>query len=140
MDANARKAELSERAPTRARGIWKREGDRVYLCGTLGAEFDVWQRALAAVSSADAYFSQQIGLESVEREMDRLEAEARGSLAADEALTPRRSPGYGELPLSLSREILRRLDATRRIGVSITDADLLVPSKSVTALCKVVKK
>lgn len=140
MDANARKAELAERAPIRPRGIWKREGCLVYLCGTLGAEFDTWQRALAAVSSADAYFSQQIGLAAVEREMDRLEAEARGSLAADEALAPRRSPGYGELPLSLSREILDKLDATRRIGVSATDADLLVPSKSVTALCKVVKK
>ncbi len=114
-----------------------REGNRVYLCGTLGAAFDVWQRRLAALSGADAYFSQQIGLDAVEREMDRLEAEARASLAEGEVLKPRRSPGYGEMPLSLSREIIDKLEATRRIGVAMTDSNLLVPSKSVTAICEI---
>ncbi len=109
----------------------------MYLCGTLGAAFDVWQRRLAALSGADAYFSQQIGLDAVEREMDRLEAEARASLAEGEVLKPRRSPGYGEMPLSLSREIIDKLEATRRIGVAMTDSNLLVPSKSVTAICEI---
>jgi len=131
--------ELEALAPIRARGVWLREGDLVYLCGTLGVEFDIWQRGLAAVSSADAYFSQQIGLDAVEAEMDRLEDEACGSLAAGEKLLPRRSPGYGEMPLALSREIIAKLDATKRIGVSVTESNLLVPSKSVTAVCKVVR-
>ena len=69
--------------------------------------------------------------------MDRLEAEARASLAPGEKLMPRRSPGYGEMPLSLSREIVDRLEATRRIGVAVTDSCLLVPSKSVTAICEI---
>ena len=51
---------------------------------------------------------------------------------------PRRSPGYGTMPLELSREILAKLDATRRIGVALTDSLLLVPSKSVTAICEIV--
>lgn len=120
-----------------AKGLWKREGDTVYLCGTLGAEFDQQQRRLAAVSAADAYAAQLKGLEEVEKLMDSLEAEARASLAGGEKLLPRRSPGYGELPLELSREILDKLDATKRIGVALTASLLLVPSKSVTAICKV---
>ena len=52
-------------------------------------------------------------------------------------LKPRRSPGYGDLPLALSRTILAELDAPRKIGVSITDSNLLVPSKSVTAICEI---
>lgn len=119
------------------KGLWKREGDTVYLCGTLGAEFDQQQRRLAAVSAADAYAAQLKGLEEVEKLMDSLEAEARASLADGEKLLPRRSPGYGELPLELSREILDKLDATKRIGVALTASLLLVPSKSVTAICKV---
>ena len=134
-----RKAALLREAPIDAKGVWMRDGDRVLLCGTIGAAFDAWQRRLAALSGADAYFSQQIGLEAVEREMDELEAEARASLAPGETLMPRRSPGYGEMPLSLSREIVSKLDATRRIGVAVTDSDLLVPSKSVTAICEIVK-
>jgi len=135
--ADERRAELERSAPLAPRGLWKRDGARVYLCGTLGSEFDRWQRSLAATSSADAYFAQQIGLAAVECEMDRLEAEARASLAAGETLSPRRSPGYGALPLEMSREILERLDATKRLGVSLTDSLLLVPSKSVTAICEV---
>jgi len=132
-----RKAALAREAPVDAKGVWARFGGKVYLCGTIGAAFDAWQRRLAALSGADAYFSQQIGLDAVEREMDRLEAEARASLAPGEMLRPRRSPGYGEMPLSLSREIVDRLEATRRIGVAVTDSDLLVPSKSVTAVCEI---
>lgn len=119
------------------RGRWCREGDTVYLCGTLGAEFDRWQRSLAAVSAADAYFAQQIGLEAVERVMDDLEKEAEESLKPGEWLERRKSPGYGKMPLSSSREILEKLDATRRLGVALTESDLLVPTKSVTAICEV---
>ena len=110
------------------------------LCGTIGSEFDRFQRALAATSAADAYFAQLLGLEEVEKVMDELEREARGALAADEDLEPRRSPGYGDWPLELSREILAKLDAPRRLGVSLTDSLLLVPSKSVTAICAIVRK
>lgn len=124
-------------APLEPKGVWMREGNRVYLCGTLGVAFDAWQRRLAALSGADAYLSQQIGLSAVEREMDRLEAEARTTLSEGEILKPRRSPGYGEMPLSLSREIIAKLDATKKIGVAMTDSNLLVPSKSVTAICEI---
>ncbi len=130
---------MASSAPVERRGLWKREGDRVYLCGTLGTAFDRWQRARAAVSAAEAYESQRLGLVEVERLMDDLEAEARAAVEASgrERLRPRRSPGYGEMPLAFSREILEKLDATRRIGVALTDSLALVPTKSVTAVCEI---
>lgn len=130
---------MASSAPVERRGLWKREGDRVYLCGTLGTAFDRWQRARAAVSAAEAYESQRLGLVEVERLMDDLEAEARAAVEASgrERLCPRRSPGYGEMPLAFSREILEKLDATRRIGVALTDSLALVPTKSVTAVCEI---
>ena len=95
--------------------------------------------ARAAVSAAEAYESQGLGLVEVERLMDDLEAEARAAVEASgrERLRPRRSPGYGEMPLAFSREILEKLDATRRIGVALTDSLALVPTKSVTAVCEI---
>ena len=144
----ARRAALEHDAPMAPRGLWTRAKlsgrDVVFLCGTLGAEFDAWQRRLAATSAADAYLAQLIGLDAVERLMDDLEKEARESVsqggsdalvASGSRLLPRRSPGYGDLPLELSRTVLDALDATKRLGVSLTDANLLVPSKSVTAIC-----
>lgn len=128
---------MSGEAPITPRGVFMRQGDRYLLCGTIGAEFDRWQRNLSVTSATDAYLSQQIGLEAVERVMDSLEEEARRDAAASGGrLLPRRSPGYADMPLEASREIISALDASRRIGVSITDSYLLVPSKSVTAVCE----
>ncbi|MGN0833198.1 MAG: hypothetical protein ACI4RD_06075 [Kiritimatiellia bacterium] len=141
-EADARRRELEREAPVRARTVWKEtvwDGKPVcLLCGTLGADFDRWQRRLSVLSAADAYLSQQIGLDVLERQMDAVEGEARAAIErTGRRLRPRRSPGYGDLPLALSREILARLDATRTLGVSLTGTDLLVPSKSVTAICEI---
>ena len=141
-EVRARRAELEREAPIVPRSVWKRtrlgESDVVFLCGTIGAEFDAWQRRLSVLSAADALLSQQIGLDAVEAVMDEVEKEVKVKVG-DEGLKlkPRRSPGYGDLPLSLSRTILDELDAPRKIGVSITDSNLLVPSKSVTAICEI---
>jgi len=127
-----------ESSPLNRRGLWARVGDAVYLCGTLGVEYDRWQRSRAAVSAAEAYESQQRGLVEIEKLMDELESEARRSVEAEgRHLLPRKSPGYGDMPLERSREIIERLDATRRIGVTLTESLLLVPSKSVTAICEI---
>ena len=86
QECEKRRAALEKEAPIDAKGVWMRIGNRVYLCGTIGVSFDIWQRRLAALSGADAYFSQQIGLDAVEREMDRLEA------ATSEASTSIQTP------------------------------------------------
>ena len=49
-------------------------------------------------------------------------------------LTDRFSPGYGDLPITLQRSFLLALNAQRRIGLTVTDSCLLIPSKSVTAI------
>lgn len=49
-------------------------------------------------------------------------------------LTDRFSPGYGDLPLSLQKDVCALLDAPRRLGVQVTDSFLLNPSKTVTAV------
>ena len=141
-EVTARRVELEREAPIAARSTRMRtrlEGAEVILlCGTIGAEFDAWQRRLSVLSAADALLSQQIGLDAVEKVMDELEEKARAEVEAEgRKLLPRKSPGYGDLPIELSRTILAELDAPRKIGVSITDSNLLVPSKSVTAICEI---
>ena len=138
-----RRAELEREAPIAARSTWMRTRlkgvEVVFLCGTIGSEFDAWQRRLSVTSAADALLSQQIGLDAVEKVMDGLENEVKVKVEGEGLkLLPRKSPGYGDLPIDLSRTILNELDAPRKIGVSITDSNLLVPSKSVTAVCVIV--
>lgn len=49
-------------------------------------------------------------------------------------LRPRFSPGYGDFSLECQGKILNGLDAGKRIGLTLTDGGLMMPSKSVTAV------
>lgn len=49
-------------------------------------------------------------------------------------LTGRFSPGYGDYPIAVQNDLLRLLDAPRKIGLCATPAHLLTPRKSVTAV------
>lgn len=44
------------------------------------------------------------------------------------------SPGYGDLPLSAQPAIVRALRADVRLGLTVLDSNLLLPSKSITAV------
>lgn len=71
--------------------------------------------------------------------MDSIEDDIRAELAPGESLVARYSPGYADFPLSAQRELLALLDAPRKVGVSLTDSLLMVPSKSVSAVIGVRK-
>ena len=66
--------------------------------------------------------------------MDAVADEIRLELEPGETLVSRFSPGYGDLPLGYQRTLLAILDTPRKIGVSLTDTLLMVPSKSVSAV------
>lgn len=58
----------------------------------------------------------------------------------DKKINFRFSPGYGDLPLDIQREFITVMNANRRIGVMVSDHDLLFPRKSVTAIIGFVNK
>ena len=47
---------------------------------------------------------------------------------------PRFSPGYGDLPIEIQKDFFRVLEPNRKIGVSLTESMMMIPSKSVTAI------
>ena len=108
-------------------------------CGTIGPGLDALQRRVSVTSGADALIVQAVGAALIERYMDGVEDEIRAELAPGESLVTRYSPGYGDFPLEAQREILVILDTPRKIGVSLTDSLLMVPSKSVSAVIGVAR-
>lgn len=53
---------------------------------------------------------------------------------------PRFSPGYGGVSLSYQKDVLSFLDATRKIGITLNDAFIMSPAKSVTAFVGIKEK
>lgn len=48
--------------------------------------------------------------------------------------TWRYSPGYGDYPLDVQSDIIRFLNADKLIGLTVTESNILIPRKSVTAV------
>ena len=109
-------------------------GNAYLACGTLGAAYDAFHRRVSVKSGADALIVQAIGAAAVEKVMDSIEDDIRGELAPGETLVTRYSPGYADFPLAEQRTLLGLVDASRTVGVSLTDSLLMVPSKSVSAV------
>ncbi|MBQ6110986.1 MAG: hypothetical protein IJL01_01180 [Synergistaceae bacterium] len=49
-------------------------------------------------------------------------------------MTSRFSPGYGDLGMNVIEDIITILNATKRIGLSVTRSLMMTPVKSVTAV------
>lgn len=105
----------------------------VLLACTLGVEFEALLRAEQARDMAKAVILDACGSAWVEAGCDQVEHELKNRLPG-RFLTDRFSPGYGDLPLSLQPAICAALDATRRLGLHVTEHFLMNPSKSVTAV------
>ena len=73
----------------------------------------------------------------VDQAADAAEQSIRDEIADREEtiyFTSRFSPGYGDYPITHQRDMLAYLDAARKIGLTLTSADMLVPTKSITAV------
>lgn len=107
----------------------------VLFSATLGAEADALLARYAVSDMEKALVADAICTELLEAFCD----EAVAKLSKTERLlalspTTRYSPGYGDFPLTYQRDFLRLLDCAKRIGLTLTDALMLSPSKSVTAI------
>lgn len=105
----------------------------VILAATLSSEADKLIRRSAVTSMAESLAVDCICSAAIEQVCDRAEKEIFSKINASYR-TWRFSPGYGDLPISLQSELLAALNAQRRIGLTVTENSILIPSKSVTAI------
>lgn len=102
---------------------------------TIGAGVERELRRLSLTDPLGQMLFDAAATAAVERAADAAEA----LLVADAASRGlyanwRFSPGYGDLPLACQPTLLAALDATRRLGITLTPSLLMVPTKSVTAV------
>lgn len=103
----------------------------VLFAATIGLEMDRLIARYAHVSPSKSVMLQAIGAERIESLCDAFENEL---IRQGHELGTRFSPGYGDLPLELQRDIFAALDCSRQIGVSLNESLLMSPSKSVSAI------
>ncbi|MDE5855379.1 MAG: 5-methyltetrahydrofolate--homocysteine methyltransferase [Ruminococcus sp.] len=108
--------------------------DRVIIfAATVSAAADKLIRQISVTDTAAAFAVDCLCSAAIEQICDKAEQEIFTEIHAPYR-TWRFSPGYGDLPISLQKDLLLFLNAQRRIGLTVTDSCMLIPSKSVTAI------
>ncbi len=108
-------------------------GEILLFACTAGAEMDRRIGRAKIGSPAKGLLMHAIGAQQVEGGCDKL-CSRLAELFPDRQLTSRFSPGYGDLPLAMQRDVMEALDCGRTVGITLTDSLLMTPSKSVTAI------
>lgn len=105
------------------------------FAATLGIGFDRLIARYSHTSPARAWILQAIGAERIEALCDSfcfdLKSEKNKS---GKTVTPRVSPGYGDIPLAMQGDIFQALDCHRSIGLALNSSFIMTPTKSVTAI------
>lgn len=104
------------------------------LAATLGQDVDKQIHLKQRLDMLDAVVLDACSSVLIDKVCDDIEVELMEQLEENTYLTMRFSPGYGDVPLEFSGDILKLLEASKRIGLTLTKSYMLLPSKSVTAI------
>ncbi len=107
----------------------------IVFTGTIGIEPDRIIRKYSMTSPANAVVAQAVGTVMIEEWCNVLVER----LKENRFLRPRFSPGYGDFSIEFQKNIFDMLDCPRKIGVSLTESLMMVPSKSVSGIIGVSK-
>ncbi|MBO5211927.1 MAG: Vitamin B12 dependent methionine synthase activation subunit [Clostridia bacterium] len=103
---------------------------------TLGIEIDRIIERYSKVLQTKALICDTVALFLIEAFCDYIEALLTKRIKSKK----RFSPGYGDLDITCQRDIIQNLDTARRIGVTLTDSCMMIPTKSVSAIIGVKKR
>lgn len=101
---------------------------------TLGHGTERLLSKMSRLSAADFFVYDAVGSALAESVCDEAEKMIKRNLKC----RPRFSPGYGDFPLSVQRDVLSLVNAERLLGITLTDTCLMIPQKSITAILGVI--
>lgn len=118
-----------------------RSDDCILLAATLGHETDRQITIAQNRNMLDGIALDACASVRIDAYIDQLMmSEIAPALRKGERLTHRFSPGYGDLSMNVTDDIITILNATKRIGLSVTRSMMMSPIKSVTAIAGVFVK
>jgi cobalamin-dependent methionine synthase I len=106
----------------------------VLLAATIGRAADMMIKKYSVSNLAKAAVVQAAGAAYIESYVDEIEDKVREKANRQGLyLRPRFSPGYGDFSIDYQKDFFELLEC-RRIGITLTEGNLMMPSKSVTAV------
>ncbi len=105
------------------------------FAATLGMGSDLLLKKNIRLQITKATVLQAVGAAAIEAFCDQCQKKFEKDLLRENLfLRPRYSPGYGDLNLNVQKDFLELLNASKQIGIYLTDGGVMVPEKTVTAI------
>ena len=102
---------------------------------TLGAAVDRLISRLLVTSKADAFITDACCTEYLESYANHYCAQVRDEAAEYDLIAhPRFSPGFADFGLEFQWPLIRSLHADKKMHIALTEGNMLVPTKTITAL------
>ena len=106
----------------------------IVFCATLGPSVDLLIKKYSISDMSRAVVLQACAAAFLEEYCDRVQKQIANELEEGLYLRPRFSPGYGDFSILHQQRLLQMTDASKKIGLAMTDGYMLTPSKSITAV------
>ena len=103
----------------------------VLMGATLGKGADTLRKKYEYSNVAKSVIAQAVGASLIENLCDNVCEEIKSNVNGK--LCPRFSPGYGDLDLSYQKDFFNLIDMNKMLGVTLSDAYMMTPTKTVTA-------
>ena len=106
----------------------------IVFCATLGTGVDLLQKRYSVSDMSKTVVLQACAAAFLEEYCDRMQKQIEDGLENGLYLRPRFSPGYGDFSILHQKELLQMTDASKKIGLALTEGYMLTPTKSITAV------
>jgi len=117
------------------KALLKNSGKCVVMAATLGSTVDSKIAYYSRFNITKGVIMDACASTAIEYICDQIQDEIEKNALKDNLyITTRYSPGYGDFSIDNGPELLNVLDAYKKIGLSITESNIMLPRKSVTAL------
>ncbi|MBW6409136.1 methionine synthase [Clostridium weizhouense] len=111
------------------------------IAATIGNKIEQKIKLYETINLTKALILDACATTAIEEVLDQIEEKIRLDARKEGlAITFRYSPGYGDLPLDIQKNIINTLKADKAIGLTVSSHHLLFPRKSVTAIIGVIPK
>ena len=110
------------------------------IASTLGIEIEKEIRKYSYLELTKSIIIDACATTAIEEICDIVQNDLKEKLTKQEKyITYRYSPGYGDLPISVNEDIISMLNASKEIGLTITEKGIMLPRKSVIAIIGISK-
>ena len=106
----------------------------IFFAATLGNGVDMLIARYSKIAVSKAAIMQAVAATVMEEYCDRCQERIKEELQTEGlTLRPRFSPGFGDLSLQIQRDFLNVLNAGKYAGIFLSEGNIMLPEKSVTA-------